>query len=77
MSSSVKPFMITDKIKNTSFVKERDYLLSTQINEDELLKKYDGLISILDSATQGKTIDYVSAVLQHLVKFIFDVQSAY
>jgi len=77
-SQSIKnPFNVSDKEKIKLFNDEKDYLLQNNPTEDEIKKRYDGIINILDKATSGTKVDYRSLLLRHVRKFVYDLQDAF
>ena len=68
-------YNITDRIKDEIFVKERDFLIQSD-NEDDINARYRGLVEILDDATKVTIVDYKPALQSRIIDFVHEVKKA-
>jgi len=67
-------YNISEKNKNSSFISERDFLQQPNITEKDIESRYTDLISILDEATKGTTVDYKPLLLSYIIDFIHNIK---
>lgn len=70
------PYQVSDAAKRSAFEEERQFLLTNELSEQELMTRYGALVKILDNAT-GSMVPDLAAHLNHLIAdWIHMVQKA-
>lgn len=67
-------YNLTANSKTSSFLVERDFLLSSNPNEIEIKNRYEELTDILDSVTKETKVDYKKSLLRNIQDFVYAVQ---
>lgn len=69
-------YNITETIKNSCFIQERDFLLTSNTKIENIQARYNGLVKILDEATQGTFVDYNPILVSYVIDFVHAVKKA-
>lgn len=70
------PYLVSDNAKHSAFEEERQFLLTNELSEQELMARYGALVEILDNATGSRVPDFAAHLNQLIADWIHMVQSA-
>jgi len=67
-------YNISTNQKSSLFLQERDFLLTVTSDESQFRNRYQGLIDILDLATDETKVDFQTSLLRNIQEFVHKIQ---
>jgi len=76
-SYSGNPYVVSDDTKAQAFGKERDFILSNDLTEEQVFSRYDGVVTIIDEASHPNVVNMDLYLSYTIGDWVHKVQSAF